>query len=90
MYLSILFEKLQVDLMNSTFARAAALVVAALVLLAAATMGRAPESPRPLLYDKGTYSGSADTSLSEPTVTTLRRRTNNYRNSGILSRGEDV
>lgn len=69
--------------MNSTYARAAALVVAALVLLAAVSMGGTPESPRPLLYDKGTYSGSADTSLDGPTVNILRRRTDNYRNSGI-------
>ena len=45
-----------------------ALVVAAMVLLAPVSMGRTPESPRPLLYDKGTYSGSADTRLNGATV----------------------
>ena len=57
--------------------------LAVLVVLVGVGVLNKPEQTRPLSYDKGTYSGSPDTSLDSQTVETLRQRTNNYRNSGI-------
>lgn len=57
--------------------------LAVLVILVGVGMLNKPEQTRPLSYDKGTYSGSPDSTLDRQTVDTLRQRTNNYRNSGI-------